>query len=188
MLLIDSFSHNGAMFDDTARPWHQPISWGLKSLDMRAQGYSEQIIRKTNKLGSFQHTRHPSFSWMQRHWHISTCHVCTQSQRCVFSILSYLLTTALWPDPANCILWPVSPPSLFCFLLKLRQLYTLSFLQYTHEIISLWLYTGRSCAVSCEPTAMRYKTFNPSIFLGRRQLFWLPLNTLVVLVSTWNLT
>ena len=165
MVLNDSFSSNGAMFDDTARPWHQPISWGLKSLDMRAQGYSEQIIRKTNKLGSFQHTRHPSFSWMQRHWHISTCHVCTQSQRCVFSILSYLLTTALWPDPANCILWPVSPPSPDFFLTKLPWLYTLSLPQQIHQTAWVWLLSGRSCAVSCKPCVVCRKTFNLSFFL-----------------------
>ena len=85
VLLTDSFFHNRAVFAVTKRLACMQISPSSKSPGMRAQGYSEQIVPKTNQLCSFQHTRHPSFSCIQAHWHhFNLPCLYTVSKMCIF--------------------------------------------------------------------------------------------------------
>ena len=88
---------------------------------MRAQGYSEQIVPKTNQLCSFQHTRHPSFLCIRENGinsNLSCLYtVSNMCQTCVFSTFEGRLIQ--WPF--NYALWPVSPPPLNFFQTKLHD-------------------------------------------------------------------
>ena len=73
-------------------------------------GNSSPKPTKTNKLCSFQHTRHSSFSYMQRHWRQAylPC-LYTVSKMCLLLFKGIITLMASWPLtwPGNCSLWPV---------------------------------------------------------------------------------